>query len=163
MNNNDVCKNCGLCCNNIPFKEGFVIRDGFHKQEDFFEALQNHQLQNCNEKYREFVQNLLQNVEFLTCKYFKNGIGCTNPNPPEYCINYPNTAISIVDEDCYFAGENFLKLEQLKQRIRKYKEEILIYQTLIDNNDKDKSSYQRIINNHKKQIDKYKLLGSEDW
>ena len=58
-----------------------------------------------------------------------------------------------------FEGDIFIKLEKLKQKVRKLKEEIIYYNTILP----EDKSVQRIIDRHQSFIDKYKMYGSEDW
>ena len=70
------------------------------------------------------------------------------------CVFLPN-----LPENCGYEGDVFIKLEKEKQKIRKLKEEIIYYNSILS---VDKS-VQRIIDRHQAYIDKYKMYGSEDW
>lgn len=159
---NNFCNKCGLCCKLIPAYNGNIIRDGIQPVEDFFIPLDIDTAITINEDYVKKVQNLIPNAEFYTCKYLKNNC-CAHPNMPEACKIFPNSAIAIINDDCGYFGEIFIKHETLKQKIRKLKEEIIHYEALIATNPKEKNSYQKIINSHQHFIKKYQVFGSSNW
>ena len=143
----NFCNKCGACCRRIPVD--------FENKMLFFEGIQ--------ELTSEFEQMLIpdtktNNITFCSCKYLKEGL-CTNPNKPAECKNYPSSPFAYIPEGCGYYGLIFSKLEAQKQHIRKLKEEIIHYQTLL-NSDK---TVQRIIDHHQAIISKYKIYGSENW
>ncbi len=75
------------------------------------------------------------------------------------CTNYPSSPFAYIKEGCGFYGEIFSKLEHIKQKIRKLKEEIISYESL-PVIDKDT---QKLIAHHQAIINKYKQYGSELW
>ena len=85
----------------------------------------------------------------------------------EYCELcskiYSSNPLVVVPEECCRAGEIFLKREELKQKVRKYKEEIIHYEALINSGDKESDSYKKIIKSLQRSIDKYSACGSHDW
>ena len=80
-------------------------------------------------------------------------------NPEQTSLNRMPSRSYYIPEGCGYYGLIFSKLEAQKQHIRKLKEEIINYQTLL-NSDK---TVQRLIDHHQAIIDKYKLYGSENW
>lgn len=158
----NFCNNCGICCKIIPAFNGNIIRDGFQPVEDFFMPLERSTAISINEGYVKKVQNIFPEVEFYTCSYLLNNL-CTNPNIPNNCKNFPNSALAIIPDECGFCGEIFIKNETLKQKIRKLKEEIIHYEAQIASSPKEKNYYQKIINSHKNYIKKYEHFGAQDW
>ncbi len=159
----NFCNKCGLCCKLIPACNGNIIRDGQEPVQDFFTPLNISTALSINEDYVKKVQNLFPEAQFYTCKYLDKNNQCTNPNMPETCKTFPNTAVAIICDNCGYSGEIFIKNETLKQKIRKLKEEIIHYEALILSNPKEKNNYQKIINSHQNYINKYQNFGSLNW
>ena len=143
----DYCNKCGACCKNIAvdFEKKILFRDGVQTLTD------------------EFSKMLIRNeakgtTTICTCRYLKDNL-CTNPNKPKECSEFPSFPFAFLPENCGFEGDIFMKSEKIKQKIRKLKEEIIYYNTILE---KDKS-VQRIIDRHQAFIDKYKMYGSHDW
>ena len=149
---NNYCNHCGKCCSSIAvdFTQGIMFRDGIQKIDtDFFSLLE------------PFSKK--DNIMFCKCKFLKNNL-CTNDKKPEICINYPSSPFAFLPDNCGFYGEIFQKKEEIMQKIRKLKEEILHYETLLPLASKEeKREYTVIIEKHKKFISKYKPYGSENW
>ncbi len=143
----DYCKKCGECCKNIAvdFEKMVMFRDGIQTlSSEFAKMLERNENRG--------------NITICSCKYLKNNL-CTNSNKPQECIDYPSSPFAFLQEDCGYEGYIFLKNEHIKQKVRKLKEEILHYETLLS---QDKS-VQKIINRHNAFIVKYKMYGSDDW
>ncbi len=143
----NFCNKCGECCKHIPVD--------FEKRLLFFDGIQ--------ELKSDFEQMLIpnsktNNITFCSCKFLKNNI-CTNANKPGECEQYPSSPFAYIPEECGYYGLIFSKLEAVKQHIRKLKEEIIHYQTMLESD----KTVQRIIDRHQTSIDKYKLYGSENW
>lgn len=166
---NVFCNHCGMCCKLIPVQseDNILVRDGFQIiDEEFLSALQELSLseaQNINEEYVKNVQNIFPNVKFYSCKYLSDNNECMSDTKPSVCKDFPATALALVPDECSCLGDIFIKNEQLKRKIRMIKEEILDYETLIENGDKDSASYKKIIENLSRFIIKYKDFGSENW
>ena len=79
------------------------------------------------------------------------------------CEIYSSNPVAVVPEECRYTGEIFLKREALKQKIRRYKEEIIHYEALINSGDKESASYKKIIKSLQKFVDKYSAFGSANW
>ena len=165
----DLCSKCGICCRLIPIEDEtkMLLRDGIQEpDQSFLDSLCPLSLEeacNINENYVEKVQNIFPSAKFYSCKFLSEGNLCTNPEMPVACRNYPSHPLAIIPEDCGYEGEIFIKNEQLKQKIRKLKEEIIYYEALIASGDKNKHAYTNIIENHKKFIEKYAPYGAWDW
>ena len=102
-------------------------------------------------------------TQFFRCRFISDDNVCTNPDLPDSCKDFPSCGISIVPDECTYAGKVFLLSEEIKQKVRKTKEEILHYETMIISDSKNKKSYEKIIRSLEKFNDKYKPLGSDMW
>ena len=63
--------------------------------------------------------------------------------------------IAIVDDDANWR-------EEIKQKVRKYKEEIVYYEAMIASGCKEEKAYLKIIDSLRRFIDKYAIYGSHD-
>lgn len=166
-----LCKKCGLCCRLIPIdlENRKLLRDGIKPlDDDFFAQLEPADLDsllNNNEDYIQNVQNIYPQAEFFKCKYLIDNNICSKLEKPQDCLDFPLKPFAFIPEDCGYIGEQFLKIETHKQKIRKIKEEIVHYEALIatSNNKKDIDSYKKIIHVHERYIEKYAQFGSLDW
>ena len=143
----DYCNKCGACCKNIvvDFERKILFRDGVQTLTD------------------EFAKMLIKgenkdSTTICSCSFLKNNL-CSNPNKPKECTDFPSSPFAFLPENCGYEGDVFIKLEKEKQKIRKLKEEIIYYNSILS---VDKS-VQRIIDRHQAYIDKYKMYGSNDW
>lgn len=159
----NFCNHCKLCCKLIPVVNGSMIRDGIQPLETCFKSIDINTAQSINEDYVKKVQNIFPNVEFYSCEYISSDNHCSNPDMPESCKTFPNTALAIIPDGCGYCGEIFIKNEALKQKIRKLKEEIIHYEAQIITNPKEKNNYQKIINSHNNFIKRYENFGSLNW
>lgn len=165
---NDFCKKCGRCCKYIPadLDKKIIYRDGVKPLDDEFSLLLNlADLQDIDENYKEIVQNCFPNAQFYTCRFLSEENFCTNTQKPAICEEYPSAPLAFVPEDCGYEGEIFVKNEAFKQKIRRLKEEIINYESLIavSSEKQEKESFAKIIKFHQKFINKYAPYGSEDW
>lgn len=166
---NVFCNGCGMCCKLIPVKSGdnILVRDGFQLIDDeFFSGLtelSDENARSISEEYVATVKEIFADVKFYSCKFLSDNNKCTLKEKPSVCINFPSTALALVPDGCDCAGDIFVKNEELKRKIRKIKEEILDYETMIANGDKDSASYKKIIENLTRFVTKYKDFGSDFW
>ena len=160
---NNFCEYCGLCCKIIPVKDGQIIKDGICENAECFLSMSRKEALSVNEKFVLDLENVFGKIKFCKCKYITDDNLCKRSHIPESCMNFPSTGLAIVPEECCYIGEVFLKREELKSKVRKYKEEIIHYEALIVSDRKNKTSYERTINNLKKFIDKYRIYGADNW
>ena len=160
---NNFCEYCGLCCKIIPEKDGVIIKDGVCSDTSCFVPITRKEALSVNEKFVFDLEKVFGKVKFFKCKYITDDNVCRNFRIPDECKNFPSTEFAIVPEECCYIGEVFLKREELKAKVRKYKEEIIHYEALMISDKKNKSSYEKTIKNLNKFIDKYALYGSADW
>ena len=165
----NFCDRCFECCKIIPvdFNRQAFLRDGLqHIDEDFLNMLSPltiDEAQNINENYVTSVQNIFPDAEFFKCNCLDESGFCTNDNKHNYCLKYPSHPLAFIPDECEFYGELFIKSEELKQKVRKYKEEIIYYESMIASGCKDEKIYQKIIHSLQRFIDKYIPFGSEEW
>lgn len=166
-----LCQKCGLCCRLIPVdvENKKLLRDGIQPlDEDFAEhliPLDYEQLQNDNESYIKNVLSIYPQAEFYKCKYLVDNNLCTKLEKPDICKEFPSKPFAFIHDDCGYTGEQFLKIEMQRQKIRKIKEEIIHYEALIatSTDKKDIESYTKIIHVHQRYIEKYAIWGALDW
>lgn len=96
----------------------------------------------------------------ITCKYLTENGNCSlfrevNNISGDSCIFIP--------EDCEHYGVLFLKLEEVKQKVRKYKEEIVYYESMIASGCKEEKVYKKIIDSLNNFIKKYEQYGANSW
>lgn len=77
--------------------------------------------------------------------------------------NISGNLSSVIPEDCEHYGTLFLRIEEIKQKIRKYKEEIIYYEAIIASGCKEEKVYKKIIESLNKFIEKYIPFGANDW
>lgn len=143
----DYCNKCGACCKNIvvDFEKRVLYRDGVQPLSDDFSQM--------------LIKKETKGVTTICfCRFLKDNL-CTNSNKPSECREFPSSPFAFLPENCGFEGDVFIKLEKIKQHIRKLKEEILYYETILPTD----KSVKRIIDRHKMVIDKYNMYGSQDW
>lgn len=143
----DFCNKCGECCKKIAvdFERRIIYRDGIQNLTPEFESLL-HPISKT------------ENITFCSCKFLKDNL-CNNPQKPEECINYPSSPFAFIPDECGYEGKIFIELENIKQKVRKLKEEIMDYTCQLSH-DKNLS---KIVEHHQAFIDKYKNYGSYDW
>ena len=148
---NDLCKKCGACCRNIKadINAKILYWDGKIELTESFASML---IPN------EHADNM------YACKYLKNNL-CTNEQKPDICKQYPLSPFVNLPDECDYTGEIFMKREKVKQKIRRLKEEIIHYEALISRtkDKKEQNQLRKIINQHKKQIEKFNEYGSQNW
>jgi len=146
---NDFCNKCGACCKNIKadMEKNILFWDGELP---------------LTEEFKSMLIPVNNNI--YTCRFLENNL-CTNPSKPDICTNYPSSPFVELPDNCHYCGLIFMKREKIQQKIRKLKEEIIHYNTLIETtkDKREQNQFQRIIASHQKQVDKYKEYGSKDW
>ena len=166
---NNLCRHCGVCCKLIPIDiaNKQLIRDGIQSvDDDFFKflvPLSLQEAQSINDLYVKKVQEFFPRVIFFRCKNLAEDNLCTSFDKHEICKVFPNHPMAIIPDECGYYGEIFLKSEELKQKVRKYKEEIIYYETMISSDCKDADVYRKIINSLEQFIKKYEQFGANDW
>ena len=178
----ELCLMCGKCCKvattSIPYEEMKQMADQGNKGAidflDTFEPFAN--IEEARKIAPDIVDNILErfkednrptdNMTFYTCKYLREDNLCGRYEERKaLCKHFPASPWAIVPPGCGFEGWLFLKREEIKQKIRKVKEE-LIELELLKTKVKDEETLTKIKNVEEKMhksIDTYKKYGSEDW
>jgi hypothetical protein len=116
-----------------------------------------------DENYVNQVRLVFPEVVFYACKCVGEDNLCHADTISDLCKAYPSSELAFIPDECGYLGEIFLKNESLKRKIRKFKEEILDYETQIESGSKDSESYKKIVQNLKRFIQKYAEYGSGNW
>lgn len=165
----NYCNNCGKCCKLIPVdaSKRVLLRDDIQSLEnDFLSSLIPISMEEANSIdsiYVENIKSIYPQALFYSCNWLSEDLHCTNPNKPDICVKYPSFPLVILPEDCGYYGEIFAKSEEIKQKIRKYKEEIVYYESIINTGTKEKKVYRKIVDSLNRFIEKYSKYGSYDW
>ena len=164
----DYCKNCCKCCRLIPvIDDKKLIRDGFQQFDDEFNSLiipiSETDARNLDNDYVERVKENFPAAVFHRCSALSENNKCTADVKPSVCSEFPTSPCAFVPDECKYLGEIFLKNEELKQKIRLIKEEILDYKSRIELGDKSAKAYKKIIENLNSVINKYSDFGSDKW
>ena len=96
----------------------------------------------------------------IICNYLSENNICSKI---ENTQNISGEESVFIPENCEYYGILFLKLEEIKQKVRKYKEEIIYYEALIASGTKEEKVYLKIIESLNKFIEKYIPYGANDW
>jgi len=103
---------------------------------------------------------------FYHCRFIQDNNLCGNYlNRPTLCKHFPSTPWAIVPPECGFEGWLFWRREEIKQHVRKQKEE-LIELNLLKQKNKNTATLEKIKLVEQKlqrNIDMFKKYGSENW
>ena len=94
----------------------------------------------------------------INCNYLTKENLCAKSNN-----NISGEPYVFIPENCEYYGTLFLKLEEIKQKVRKYKEEIIYYESMLSVGCKDEKVYRKIIASLESFIKKYQDYGAFDW
>ena len=178
-----LCHMCGKCCRvvttSIPYAElKQMAQDGDKGAVDFLSLFVPYDsIESARNVDAGVVDNIINRLKsdgsfdeneitFYGCKYLQDNNLCSRYETRlDLCKHCPSTPWSIVPPGCGFEGWLFWQREEIKQKIRKSKEELLELK-LLRMRTKDENTLQKIdIVEHKIQrgIDFYKKYGSENW
>lgn len=178
-----LCHMCGKCCRvvttSIPYAElKQMEQDGDKGAVDFLSLFVPYDsIESARNVDAGVVDNIINRLKsdgsfdeneitFYGCKYLQDNNLCSRYETRlDLCKHCPSTPWSIVPPGCGFEGWLFWQREEIKQKIRKSKEELLELK-LLRMRTKDENTLQKInIVEHKIQrgIDFYKKYGSENW
>lgn len=178
-----LCHMCGKCCRVVTTSLSYaelkqMEQDGDKGAVDFlslfvpYDSIES--ARNVDAGVVDNIINRLKNdgsfdekkITFYGCKYLQDNNLCSRYETRlDLCKHCPSTPWSIVPPGCGFEGWLFWQREEIKQKIRKSKEELLELK-LLRMRTKDENTLQKInIVEHKIQrgIDFYKKYGSENW
>ena len=178
-----LCKMCGKCCRlsttSTPYEKlKEMAKEGNKGAINFLSIFVPYESIEAARKVDnttvENIINLLKadnnynenNTTFYHCKYLRDDNLCSNyENRPTLCMHFPSTPWAIVPPNCGFEGWLFWKREEIKQNVRKEKEELLELK-LLKKRTKDPNTLQKIElveQKIKRNINLYEKYGSKDW
>lgn len=178
-----LCHMCGKCCRVVTTSISYaelkqMEQDGDKGAVDFLSLFVPYDsIESARNVDAGVVDNIInrlksdgsfdeKEITFYGCKYLQDDNLCSRYETRlDLCKHCPSTPWSIVPPGCGFEGWLFWQREEIKQKIRKSKEELLELM-LLRMRTKDENTLQKIdIVEHKIQrgIDFYKKYGSENW
>ena len=178
-----LCKMCGKCCrlatSSKPYRElKQMFENGEPAAIDFLSVFVPYSsVEEARSVDSEIVDNIISllkadgnynedNITFYYCKYLGEDNLCTNyADRPLLCRHFPSSPWAIVPPDCGYEGWLFEKREDIKQKVRKEKEE-LIELKLLKNKTRDEETLKKIELVEQKierNIKLYQKYGSENW
>lgn len=178
-----LCHMCGKCCRVVTTSLSYaelkqMEQDGDKGAVDFLSLFVPYDsIESARNVDAGVVDNIInrlksdgsfdeKEITFYGCKYLQDNNLCSRYETRlDLCKHCPSTPWSIVPPGCGFEGWLFWQREEIKQKIRKSKEELLELK-LLRMRTKDENTLQKIdIVEHKIQrgIDFYKKYGSENW
>ena len=178
-----LCNMCGKCCRvvttSIPYKGLLEMSaKGDKGAKDFLSLFVPYEsIETARKVDAEVVDNIINRliddgnyredeITFYGCKYLQDNNLCSRyENRLDLCRHCPSSPWSIVPPGCGFEGWLFWQREEIKQKIRRSKEELLEL-NLLRMRTKDEETLKRISSvEHKitKNIEAYKKYGSDNW
>lgn len=178
-----LCHMCGKCCRVVTTSISYaelkqMEQDGDKGAVDFLSLFVPYDsIESARNVDAGVVDNIInrlksdgsfdeKEITFYGCKYLQDNNLCSRYETRlDLCKHCPSTPWSVVPPGCGFEGWLFWQREEIKQKIRKSKEELLELK-LLRMRTKDENTLQKInIVEHKIQrgIDFYKKYGSENW
>lgn len=178
-----LCTMCGRCCRvsttYIPYEKlKSMAEQGDIGALDFLEIFEPYESTEAARAVdKSTVDNILtaiqdddiwqeNDITFYRCRYILDDNLCgIYQNRKELCSRCPSSPWAVVPPGCGFEGWLFQKREEIKQKIRKQKENLLLAQTFL----KEATTPEQIarinmtIDNIKKTIDSYAKYGSANW
>lgn len=99
------------------------------------------------------------------CKYLSEDNLCSvYANRPELCKSFPSSPWEKIPDGCGYEGWLFQKREEIKQQIRKKKEDLLILENELKSaNCEQVAKLNENIEKTNKFIENYIEFGSKDW
>jgi len=175
-----LCKMCGKCCRlstaATPYDEMLTLSEEGHEgATNFLRIFEPYpSTDEARKDSQEIVDNIINNIAdksqaekltFYKCKYIKDDNLCgIYHDRPELCDRFPSSPWAVVPPGCGFEGWLFVKREELKQKIRKQKENLLTFEVMLqeatpEQAEKIKASIEKT----KAIIELYSKYGSADW
>ncbi len=178
-----LCKMCGKCCRvvttSIPYpKLKEMAESGDKGACDFLSLfIPYDSIEEAKKIDASIVENIIDGLKddgnyneaettFYYCRYLQDDNLCSNyENRPALCRHCPSTPWVIVPPGCGFEGWLFWKREEIKQRVRKEKEELLELKLLRKRttNEETLKKISTVEQKLQRNIDIYKKYGSENW
>lgn len=178
-----LCKMCGRCCRFVTIPQSYeevqkLASEGHEGAKDFLKLFVPYEsVEEARNLDAETVDNVIrlhkadgkydkEKLVFYHCRYIQDDNLCGNyASRPTLCNHFPSTPWAIVPPDCGFEGWLFWRREEIKQHVRKEKEELLELKLL-----KQKTTDEFILKKIElveqkleRNIEIYKKYGSENW
>ena len=178
-----LCKMCGKCCRLSTTSKSYeelkhMAEEGDEGAMDFLEIFKPYKTVDDARKVDsatvDNIINLLsadgnyypEKMTFYHCKYIQDDNLCGRyQDRKTLCKHFPSSPWAIVPPGCGFEGWLFWKREEIKQNVRREKEELLELK-LLKKRTKDPEKIKKIELVEEKlqrNINLYKKHGSEDW
>lgn len=179
----DLCLMCGLCCRvattSTPYRKlKEMCEAGDKGAMDFLSIFEPYEsIEAARKVSPQTVDNIInglkadnnyreEDMTFYCCKYLLDDNSCSRyEDRMLLCKHFPATAWAIVPPGCGYEGWLFMKREEVKQKIRKLKEELLELELV-----KSKTTSPDILlkisavqNKMQNSIKLYAKYGSENW
>ncbi len=179
----ELCKMCGRCCRMSTTSKSYVelkslAENGDKGAVDFLEIFEPYEsIEKAMEADSDTVENIIRlltmddkldktKLTFYHCRFIdENNLCSIYTERKELCKHFPSSPWAIVPPKCGFEGWLFTKREEIKQKVRKEKEE-LVELELLRSRTTDSESLSKIdlvIQKLNRNIDMYAKYGSKDW
>lgn len=178
-----LCHMCGKCCRVVTTSTPYaqlksMAESGDKGATDFLSLFEPYSsIEAARNVDADVVDNIINrlkndgkfdenNITFYGCRFLQDNNLCSRYETRlDLCKHCPSTPWSIVPPNCGFEGWLFWQREEIKQKIRKSKEELLELQILrMKTIDKEVlKKIDAVEHKIQKSIDFYKKYGSENW
>lgn len=175
-----LCLMCGRCCrmSTTQFSHQELTKlaeEGDQGAIDFLDIFVPYEsVEEARKLDAPIVNNIINNLDkdkredvtFYHCKHIQDNNYCGNyENRRDLCRNFPSTAWAVAPPGCGYEGWLFQKQEEIKAKVRKWKESILEYKAELNNEKAPeiRAKIELVIEKTQKLIDSYAKYGSADW
>ena len=179
----NLCKMCGLCCRvattPIPYEKLKQMQaEGDQGAVDFLSIFEPYpSIDDARKVAPQVVDNIIEGLKsdgeyenyeltFYCCKYLKEDNSCSNyENRPALCRHFPSSPWAVVPPECGYEGWLFEKREEIKQKIRKTKEDLIELEILKKRNitPSTMTKIEAVERKMMASIEMYSKYGSENW
>jgi Fe-S-cluster containining protein len=169
---------CGKCCRVVtasqPYEKLLELKSQGDKEASNFlgifepyesteaaKAIDAPTVKNILKKYTQG-----EKLTFYKCKYLLDNNLCSKyKDRPEVCVRFPSSPWAVVPPGCGYEGWLFQKREEIKQKIRKLKEEAIEFEAAIKDGQPPETTekLQAAIEKINKIVEHYAEYGSKDW
>lgn len=183
----EFCLMCGRCCRMstaaVPYEEMKIMAEQGDKGAiDFLEIFEPYEsieaARSVDEKVVDNIVKILnndniydeayneQNLTFYRCRYIlENNLCGIYENRKELCDRFPSSAWAVTPPGCGFEGWMAQRREELKQRVRKQKQNLLRTEELLSQakTDEQRERIKITMENIRQTINLYAKYGANDW
>ena len=179
----ELCKMCGRCCKvattTVPYETIKKMKDeGDKGATDFLYVFEPYPSIDAARKVSaDIVDNIINGLKedgnykedemtFYHCRFLQDDNLCGNyEERPLLCKHFPASPWAIVPPGCGYEGWLFMMREEIKQKIRKTKEELIELKLLRTktNSPEMLSKIDAVEKKMLQSIEIYKKHGSENW